>query len=237
MTTDREFDAASTLLDVPDVQNFRDAGVGGLRTGLLYRSGSLSRMTPDGAQRLKSLGVRTVIDLRTAAELSVWPDQRHGLTYQLRHLPLVPDGQGSTPTWPANHSDAYPFMAEVGGTALAGTIRHLTTPDALPAVIHCAVGKDRTGLTIAVIQSLAGLPEPEIIADYLRSNTNLGLNNGPVPYTDEHGQPQLTHPVHPNHLRTALSRIHELHGSIPDYLHAHGVTPAELTTLRTVLSP
>ncbi|MFJ9519398.1 tyrosine-protein phosphatase [Kitasatospora sp. NPDC101801] len=235
MTTDREFDAASTLLDVPDVQNFRDAGVGGLRTGLLYRSGSLSRLTPDGAQRLKALGVRTVVDLRTAAELAVWPDERHGLTYRLHHLPLVPDGDGSKPTWPATQAEAYPFMAEVGGPAVAGTVRRLAEPDAFPAVIHCAVGKDRTGLTIAVIQSLAGLSEAEIMADYLRSNRNLGLDNGPIPYTDEHGRQQFAHPVRPDHLLAALARLHDLHGSIPAYLHAHGVTEADLDALRGAL--
>ncbi|KQV15460.1 MULTISPECIES: tyrosine-protein phosphatase [unclassified Kitasatospora] len=237
MTTDREFDAASTLVDVPDVQNFRDAGVGGLRTGLLYRSGSLNRMTPDGAQRLKGLGVRTVIDLRTAAELAVWPDERHGLTYRLHHLPLVPDNDGSKPTWPATQAEAYPFMAEVGGPAVAGTIRRLAEPDAFPAVIHCAVGKDRTGLTIAVIQSLAGLSDAEIITDYLRSNPSLGLDQGPVPYTDEHGQQQFTHAVRPENLRAALTRIHDLHGSIPSYLHSHGVTDDELDTLRDALRP
>ncbi|BFV58242.1 tyrosine-protein phosphatase [Kitasatospora sp. CMC57] len=237
MTTDREFDATSTLLAVPDVQNFRDAGVGGLRTGLLYRSGSLSRLTPDGAQRLKDLGLRTVVDLRTAAEIAVWPDERHGLTYRLHHLPLVPDNDGSKPTWPATQAEAYPFMAEVGGPALAGTIRRLAEPDAFPAVIHCAVGKDRTGLTIAVIQSLAGLSEAEIMTDYLRSNRHLGLDQGPLPYTDEHGRPQFAHPVHRDNLGAALARIHDLHGSIPAYLHAHGVTATEIATVGDALRP
>ncbi|MFD0571207.1 tyrosine-protein phosphatase [Kitasatospora gansuensis] len=211
--------------------------MGGLRTGLLFRSGSLNRMTPDGAQRLKALGVRTVIDLRTAAELAVWPNERHGLTYRQHHLPLVPDNDGSKPTWPTTQAEAYPFMAEVGGPAVAGAVRRLAEPDAFPAVIHCAVGKDRTGLTIAVIHSLVSLSEAEIMTDYLRSNAGLGLDQGPLPYTDEHGRQQFAHPVRSDNLLAALARIDALHGSIPAYLRAHGVTDTELDTLRDALRP
>ncbi|GAA0679288.1 tyrosine-protein phosphatase [Kitasatospora atroaurantiaca] len=235
--TDREFDAASTRLDVPDVQNFRDAGVAGLRAGLLYRSGSLNQLTEEGAQRLKALGVRTIVDLRSRTELEVWPDQRHGLDLDQLHLPLLPDHSETEQPWPTDQLSLYLFMAEVGGPAIAGTVRRLVADGGTPLLVHCAVGKDRTGLTIAVIQSLAGVPEADIIVDFLRSNPNLGLDAGPVPYIDEHGEEHLSRPVLADHLRASLDRIRELHGSLADFLRAHGVTDEELASLRELLAP
>ncbi|GAA5006787.1 tyrosine-protein phosphatase [Kitasatospora paranensis] len=221
---------------VPDVPNFRDAGVGPLRRGVLFRSGTLSLLTPEGAQRLKALGVRTVVDLRTATERSRWPDRRHGLEYLGHHLPLLPDRAETGVEWPSTGLEVYLFMAETGGYAIAGTVRRLAGPDGLPAVVHCAVGKDRTGLTVAVLHHLAGLSQEEIVEDFLRSNAHLGLDAGPVTYLDENGEEQVSHAVEPANLVAALARIRELHGTVEDYLLAHGATAEDITAVRTRLA-
>ncbi|MEV8095107.1 tyrosine-protein phosphatase [Kitasatospora sp. NPDC085879] len=220
---------------VPDVPNFRDAGVGAVRPGVLFRSGTLALLTPQGAQALKALGIRVVVDLRTASERSRWPDERHGLDYLDHHLPLLPDRAETGVEWPSGALPVYLFMAETGGYAIAGTVRRLAAPDGTPAIVHCAVGKDRTGLTVAVLHHLAGLSEDEIVADFLRSNVHLGLDRGPVPYLDENGEEQLSHPVEAENLLAALARMRELHGSIEGYLLAHGVTEEELAALRARL--
>ncbi|GAA2810237.1 tyrosine-protein phosphatase [Kitasatospora paracochleata] len=229
--TDRALDAAA-LLDIPDVPNFRDAGCGVLPPGRLFRSGSLSLLTESGAQRLKALGVKTVIDLRSAPELASWPDRLDGLDVDHRHLPLLPDPAASGLSWPEDQAALYPFMAEVGGSAVAGAVRALAA--GRPVLVHCAVGKDRTGLTIAVVHALLGLPEEDVVADFLRSNPALGLDRGPIPYIDEHGAERLSRPVAEPHLRSALDRIGEVHGSLDTYLTAHGVTDAELAAVRAL---
>ncbi|MEV4559149.1 tyrosine-protein phosphatase [Kitasatospora sp. NPDC049285] len=229
--TDRELDAAP-FLAIPDVPNFRDAGAGVFRPGLLYRSATLNRLTEEGAAKLKELGVRTVVDLRSSVELDHWPDRLHGLDVDYRHLPLLPDPATTDRAWPEDQAALYPFMAEVGGVAIAGAVRALAAGG--PVVVHCAVGKDRTGLTIAVLQSLAGLPAARITEDFVRSNTGLGLDGGPIPYTDEAGVERLSRPVAADHLHSALTRIQDLHGSLESYLLAHGTTEEELTTLRTL---
>ncbi|MEV4615192.1 tyrosine-protein phosphatase [Kitasatospora sp. NPDC049258] len=232
--TAREFDAAA-LLDIPDVRNFRDAACGVLRPGLLYRSAALSGLTPEGARRLKPLGIRTVIDLRTRAESTAAPDRHHGLDHAYLHHPLLPERFDREHPWPSDQFATYRLMAEVGGGAVAATVRRLAAGGG-PVLVHCAVGKDRTGLTIAVIQHLAGLPEADITADYLRSNPGLGLDRGPVPYLDEYGEQHISHPAEADRLHTALDRIRELHGSITDYLLAHGATPEDLDTVRRLLT-
>ncbi|WP_371498487.1 tyrosine-protein phosphatase [Kitasatospora sp. NBC_00374] len=233
--TDHGFDAAVALLDIPDVPNFRDASCGRLRPGLLYRSAALSGLTLEGARRLRPLGIRTVIDLRTHAELATAPDRHHDLGHTYLHAPLLPERLDAEHPWPSDQFAVYRLMAEVGGAAVAATVRALASGGG-PVLVHCAVGKDRTGLTVAVLQHLAGLDLGEITADYLRSNPGLGLDAGPVPYLDEFGEQHLSHPAEADRLHTALDRIRQLHGSIEDYLTAHGVHGGELASVRELLT-
>ncbi|MFE2411837.1 tyrosine-protein phosphatase [Kitasatospora sp. NPDC059408] len=231
-------DAIDAFIDIPGVRNFRDAGgIGTLRRGVLYRSGSFHTLTEEGARRLKALGLRTVVDLRSAFELEVWPDLRHGLDHDTLHVPTLPaDREDDEHPWPEDQAALYPFMARTGGPSIAATVRRLAAPEAVPAVVHCAVGKDRTGLTIAVVQSLLGASEAEITADFLRSNAGLGLLDGPTPYVDETGTERVSRPVSAALLASSLAWIEAHHGSIPAYLAPHGITDTDLTALRTNLS-
>ncbi|MFD7643962.1 tyrosine-protein phosphatase [Kitasatospora sp. NPDC059795] len=224
--------AAAPFLDIPDVLNLRDAGAGVYRPGLLYRSASLNRLTDEGATRLAELGIRTVVDLRSSTELDIWPDRSIGEDVQYLHMPMLPDPATTDRTWPEDQAALYPFMAETGGVAVAAAVRALA--GGAPILVHCAVGKDRTGLTIAVLQSLAGLPRDAVIADFLRSNVGLGLDHGPVPYLDAAGAERISRPVVAAHLASALARIEELHGTLDNYLLDHGATAAELAVLRTL---
>ncbi|MGV9265534.1 tyrosine-protein phosphatase [Kitasatospora sp. NPDC003701] len=235
---DREPDLPSAFLDIPGVRNFRDAGgVGTLRTGVLFRSGSFHTLTPEGAQRLKDLGLRTVIDLRSPFELETWPDLRFGLDHEALSLPTLPaDREDLDRPWPEDQAELYPFMAETAGPSLVAAIRRLGAPGGVPAVVHCAVGKDRTGLTIAVVQSLLGASDADLMADFLLSNAGLGLLAGPTPYVDETGTERVSRPISAPLLASSLSWIRARHGSVADYVRAHGTTEAELAALRANLS-
>ncbi|MFF2352883.1 tyrosine-protein phosphatase [Kitasatospora sp. NPDC058115] len=231
-------DVQSAFIDIPGVRNFRDAGgVGALRRGVLFRSGSLHTLTPEGALRLKALGLRTVIDLRSSTEITAFPDLRHDLDHETLSLPTLPANREDTERpWPEDQAELYPFMAATAGPSLVAAIRRLGAPGALSAVVHCAVGKDRTGLTIAVVQSLLGASEADITADFLLSNTGLGLLDGPTPYIDETGAERISRPVSAELLTSSFTWIHDHHGTVPAYLRAHGATEAELDALRSQLS-
>ncbi|MFC8716654.1 tyrosine-protein phosphatase [Kitasatospora sp. NPDC057198] len=223
--------AAAPFLDIPDVPNLRDAGAGVYRPGLLYRSATLNHLTDDGVRRFAELGVRTVLDLRSIAEVEQYPDRLpDGVEYL--HLPMLPDPATTDRAWPEDQAALYPFMAETGGVAVAAAVRALAT--GAPLLVHCAVGKDRTGLTIAVLQTLAGLPLEAVTADFLRSNPGLGLDRGPVPYFDAAGVERLSRPVEAAHLHAALTHATTRHGSLDAYLRDHGATDPDLTTLRSL---
>lgn len=230
-----------TPIDVPGVRNLRDAGgVGELRPGILYRSGALDALTARGAERLGELGLRTVIDLRSAPEVAAAPDVRDGLGFTYRHAPVFVERR-----WPAEQRELYPAMAGEAGRSTVAVIRAITAPGAVPVLVHCASGKDRTGLTVAVLQTLLGASEAEVTEDFLRSNEALGLGapsagDGAVAGgRPGGGPPRPGHgalPVAATHLFHALLWIRSHHGSVPDWLLAHGATESGLADLRAILS-
>ncbi|MFE0136182.1 tyrosine-protein phosphatase [Streptomyces sp. NPDC059037] len=231
------------------MRNFRDAGISSLKTGLLFRSGSLNRLTDAGAERIRELDIRTVIDLRSGAENNVWPGQKHGLDVTWIALPALPDRAGlqrmglsdfsgfDGKDWPLDPTKLYPFMAVYAGPAIARLVKELSRPKVAPVVVQCAVGKDRTGLAMALIQSLLGMAWPDVVADFVQSNIELALVAGPTSFVDEAGVTRYSHPVSEDLLRSAMETMTAEHGSLTAYLQAHGMTPDDLTALRSLLLP
>lgn len=218
-----------------------------MRPGVLYRSGSLNRLTEVGARRLQELGVRTVIDLRSGIESNVWPGQTYGLDLEWVPIPALPDldtlkAMGFTDfsgfdgkPWPVDPAALYPFMATYAAPAIAALVKRLADPAALPAVVQCAVGKDRTGLAVALIQSMLGAAWAQVAEDFVRSNVELELTAGPSSFLDEAGVTRYSHPVSEALLASAMDTVLTGFGSLPAYLAPHGVTEADLGALRSNL--
>ncbi|MEL5956607.1 tyrosine-protein phosphatase [Streptomyces sp. CLV115] len=213
--------AASAGVD--GARNFRDAGgIGGLRPGVLYRSGALHAMSAKGARELEDLGVRAVVDLRSRPEVTDRPDALHGTAIRHLHVPVFAEQR-----WPREQMELYPSMAEHSGRAVLAVLRHLRAEGNGPVLVHCASGKDRTGVVVALVQTLFGASEAEVVADFVRSNTELGL-----PVAQPSGpRGHNTLPVTAGHLRRALLWIRSHHGSVPACLQARGATEEDLSML------
>lgn len=207
---------------IDGVRNFRDAGgVGTLPHGVLFRSGALHSLTAQGAQELEEIGIRTVVDLRSRPEVSERPDSLHGAGIKYLHVPVYAEQR-----WPQEQMELYPSMAEHAGRAVLSVLRQLTAEHPTTVLVHCASGKDRTGVVIAVLQSLFGATEAEVTADFVRTNTELNLTpeTTPAPALQGHN----TRPVAPEHLGRALLWIRSHHGSLSGCLRTHGAAPHEL---------
>lgn len=82
--------------------------------------------------------------------------------------------------------------------------------------MHCAVGRDRTGIAVAVLLSVLGVPDEDIVDDYLLSNLGLGLLDGvPQEYLDAKGVVRFTEIVGPELITGALAALRGRHGSLP----------------------
>jgi protein-tyrosine phosphatase len=217
-------------LRVDGVLNARDVGglvgaAGGVRTGRLFRTACLSTLSPEGARTLADLGLRTVIDLRTPLEREHQPNRVAGaiglegvteihveVLKTLAELDELPAG---------SPRDLYRYLADTCAPGYVTVLEHLARPDALPALTHCQVGKDRTGLLVALLLELLEVPRAAILADYIASNAGLG---------------SLAHTaVHAEVLAWTLEGLDERYGSPRGYLEAHGLRPETVETLRAAL--
>ena len=124
------------------------------------------------------LGLRTVVDLRRDRELAERPSvfaALEGVDY------LQVDYVGESPIDPSQPllegaertGDIYCQWLEVRRDQVRDTLRALAAPGAVPALFNCAAGKDRTGVTAALLLGLAGVPDDVIAEDYSLSGLYL----------------------------------------------------------------
>lgn len=232
--------------------NFRDLGgypvPGGrtVRQGRVYRSDALHRLTERGAKTFASLGIATVIDLRAPAEIAqrAWQPPP-GWTGRWLHVPLrraVPDwtayskAQLEAPGFAAMH---YLETAGHGQAALREVIETLADPARLPAVFHCAAGKDRTGIVAALILTLLGVPADLAADDYALSDIATKRWEASIA-AGGHDDTQTAWAYVPPAMLTAdretmtafLAGIIRAHGTTDRFATAAGITSITLHRLR-----
>ncbi len=251
------------ILPFEGTVNFRD--IGGypaadgkrVRTGLIYRSAALNRLTENDFALMDKIGLKLVCDLRSQQEVDVEPDNLpKDPAPEYLHLPLDTDNENEQ----RERFMALVFnrrklavlmttfyvkgMLENNPTVYGTIIKRIANADNLPAVIHCTAGKDRTGVGAALILSLLGVSEDIIVADYSLSNRYYdnyfrygqrmvqGLRW--VGVRPEHLQPLLI--ANPDNIRAALHHIRDTYGSAENYLRQKAaVTDDEIAALRANL--
>lgn len=244
MTPDR-------VLDLERVLNFRDFGgydaAGGARVkrGLLFRSAHFSEASEEDKARLDALGVRFLVDLRRTEERALEPNRWPG-EQTVSYMSDMGPSSAMPPHMEAlMHSDLTAasvehymhslyrdFPAQPRHVQLyTDWFRELSEGGA--GVIHCAAGKDRTGLGCALTLHVLGVDEATIFADYEYTNTAVDLD-ARLPRMHARIQQRLGRPIEPEalrpmlcvkaaYLRDALTSIDAQYGSIDGYLTALGV--------------
>ncbi|MEU6122235.1 tyrosine-protein phosphatase [Streptomyces sp. NPDC047123] len=241
----------STEPELAGVRNFRD--VGGLptvdgrrvRQGRLFRSGHLAHATASDAAFLGSLGLHTVFDFRNAADQRLegpdvalpgvrnvnlpltdpadgaefWTMVRDGDLDQLRSI--LSDGRAA-----GRMAGAYRAII-TERTAEHSTVLHALAEDSVPALMHCAAGKDRAGLSIAVTLLAVGVERDAIEADYLESNATHRRYKVQRGDNSAHAMsPEVMELLNPlfdaraEYLAAAYETIEETWGDVDTYLSA-----------------
>ncbi|MES9525915.1 tyrosine-protein phosphatase [Streptomyces capoamus] len=183
----------STEPELAGVRNFRD--VGGLPTvdgrrvrhGVLFRSGHLAHATQEDAAFLASLGLHTVFDFRNAADQKLEGPDVELPGVRNVNLPLSDPADGAEFWKMVREGDLDQLRAILDGgkgearmiasyrkivvdrTAEHSRVLHALADDSVPALMHCAAGKDRAGISIAVTLLALGVEREAIVADYLES--------------------------------------------------------------------
>jgi len=181
---------AERQLNLQGTPNFRD--LGGyqaedgrrLKWGKLYRSSKLSALTDVDISYVKRLGLTLICDFRQVIEQQLEPSLMHGDALPL--LASLPVNPGSRGNFLENlHKgiiavdDAAGFMQEINRDFIANQMPQYAEMFQLllagdqQLLIHCASGKDRTGVGAALILDVLGVDEDAIVADYLLTNNYL----------------------------------------------------------------
>jgi protein-tyrosine phosphatase len=224
--------------------NFRDIGgysAGGGHTVAwrrVFRCGEFRNITQDDFKRLTNeLGVVSIIDLRSGPELE---NNSKGLLEgsELKYCNIAfmtdddPGGNASRYAHCTNMGEFYLEMARQKDYCqrITEALEVIADPKNHPIVFHCAVGKDRTGMLAAILLSLLGVAEKDIIEDYTLSEPYMDellarLKNNPQKNDPPLDIPEYFWKAGPESMKLFLSTLSKEYGSIKQYVAAMGGKP------------
>jgi protein-tyrosine phosphatase len=234
----------------------------------LLRSDNLQGLTPGDVRLLvDDVGLRTVIDLRTDVEVELegpGPLTREPAV-EIRHLTLFPESGEHTDVdadvllpWqedgaderrqsamgdaPANRAVAF-YLAYLRDRPdnVTAALRAIASCDGA-ALVHCAAGKDRTGVVIALALSVAGVPRDRIVADYVATADRMTpllarLRASETYREDLDSRPDDSHRPWADTMEAFLSYLDEHFGGPLGWLASVGFGPDDAARLRARLVP
>jgi len=242
------------LIGLEAVHNFRDLGGYPTADGrstkwrTLFRSDGLYRLRgADDMSRVMQLGLKSVIDLRTEREQreqGIFPIDDIEVTFH--HLSIVDVTWSDTET--PEFDDEVEFlvwgyrdMLEIGSSRFADAMHVLAQTESLPAVFHCAAGKDRTGVLAALLLSSIGVDDAHICADYGLTQDAMRRS---IAWSKVH-RPELAEryatipkaylAADPRAMQIILTELAQQHGSVRNYVREIGVADATVEALGNLL--
>lgn len=256
-------------IDLEGADNVRDVGglptADGrtVQPGRLIRSDSLQELSPDDVRHLvDDLRVRAVADLRTGTEVS--GEGPGPLTDEplvdIRHLSLFvedPDrrapeaGEPVVLPWQERNAAmtdedrrlgaawTYELYLSKRADSVLEALRLIAHSDGA-TLVHCASGKDRTGVIVALALTEVGVTREAIIADYAHSAERVEANfrrlaGRPTYASALRGEPLDAHKPKAETMAKLLDAIDQTHGGVPAYLRANGWTEQDAAMLRAKL--
>ena len=238
------------------VENFRDYGdyaaAGGrrLKRGLLYRSAAHGRATDADLEKIAALNLAAIVDLRRKGERAREPSRRHpAFAGEVIYTDAGDVGEdpwqlfmkqsdlsaGAFRGYMLTYYDEAPFV-DRHIDLYTRYFQALAKADG-PVLIHCAAGKDRTGILAALTHHMVGVSDADIMADFLLTNNPERLAKR-LPLAMEamtqatgraptEGAVMVAMSVEEAYLERAFAAIKARHGSIDAYLEqALGVDAA-----------
>ena len=252
-------------IELEGAVNVRD--LGGLPTtdggttvpGRLLRSENLQELTPgDVARLVDEMGLTTVVDLRSTNEVRVegpapldaLAGVRHAHHPVLREFLDVSDTVKAALVTEAAQADRerYPDDPMCGHylgylenrpEEVVGALRSIATAPGA-AIVHCAAGKDRTGVIVALALSVAGVEQEAIVADYAASDERIEaiierLARSKMYAGGVNGVPVRAHAPRPETMKAFLEQLDGRYGGAEAWAAANGLTIEELEQLRAKL--
>lgn len=241
------------VMGVRELGGLRGADGRPVRHGLFYRGSALAGLSEQQRAVVDSLGLRFVLDLRAAGEVVGRQDYvPRGTEY--KRIPGMYDDAGDEVDFspvgiarimaevqanPARFMQRLYVSMMFGNPAVHELVRRLVAGQA-PVYFHCTAGKDRTGVCAAIVLMLLGVPDDEIVREFLLTNQyraeliHMRLEDMP-PDASEHDRKNWANinSVREQDLRDALAAVDQRYASREEYFeHEFGLGAQELRGLR-----
>jgi protein tyrosine/serine phosphatase len=221
------------------MHNARDLGGlplrdGQVKRGALIRSESLTRLGEGGVEALKEARVSRVVDLRRAGE-SPEPHPYADDADVYVNLP-VEDPADIKEEVMGTMADLYLDMVDARPELFAAAVGAIADAPPGAVVVHCAGGKDRTGLVVAMALTLAGADPEVVAADYALT----AKRNGPIvegflqQIEDDEARERVRDYIATpaSNMLTALEHLEKQYGGVQGYLRSGGLTQEQVRRLR-----
>jgi protein-tyrosine phosphatase len=251
-------------IELEGAVNVRDLGGlptadGGRTVGArLLRGDNLQDLSPADVTKLaRDIGVTTVVDLRSSYERGrEGPGPLDGVAgVRHEHHPVLAEVGAATDVvaealrardeedrsrYPADPvCGHYLGYLEDRPDQVVGALRGIAHAEGA-ALVHCAAGKDRTGVVVALALTAVGVDKQAVIEDYAASDERIGalldrLRRSRTYAADIDGKPAVMHSVRPETMRAFLEQMDSRYGGVDGWLADHGFTAEDLRLLRAKL--
>jgi protein-tyrosine phosphatase len=228
---------------------------------VLLRADNLQALSASDVRLLvQEEGLEVVLDLRTDVEVELEGPGPMTAEPRVRieHRSLYPDSGGNTDLdaetvqpWGPAHEDESPHEPPVVRAymsylrrrpdSIVGSVRAIARADGA-VLVHCAAGKDRTGVVVALALDAARVDRDTIVADYLATGERIDaimarLVSSSTYRPELEGHDAQEHAPIPGTMERVLELVDERFGGSVAWLSAHGLDVADLEGLRRRLAP
>jgi protein-tyrosine phosphatase len=239
------------LLNVRDLGGHPTEDGGETRFGEIVRADSVRQLSDEGWRSLVDYGVKTIVDLRANEELEADPPAE--LPVEVLHVPFMETDRSDwdevegdieaavkeAPDVASATRDVYLIFLERFAGNVAKAVRAVANAPEGGVVIHCAGGKDRTGLLTALLLHNAGVGNDEIARDYALSEERLRTRReqwlAEAQSEEERERLRRISQSPADSIRGVLHELERRYGSVEGYLRQAGVTEDELARARARL--
>ena len=233
-------------IPIPGTHNFRDAGGyrveggGSIRWRTLFRTDSLHNVPQEDLDQIVELGVRSAVDVRYPHEVRsrAHPLSSHAAV-AYHNAPL----SDLTVPWSEPIStleEMNLFFLDDHASRISAALQRFAAPGAFPALVNCTLGKDRTGLVVALLLAIAGVSRGDIVRDYMLSDVpttdlrartvRLAVGNG----ADEKLVRELSS-IRPSVMERTLDHLETTYGGAEGYARSVGLTSQQIESIREAL--
>ncbi|MQY17546.1 tyrosine-protein phosphatase [Nocardia macrotermitis] len=210
-----------------DLGGYRTADGRVVRTGLVFRTGDLSKATSADLGALTARKVRYIDDLRTSYERMLSPDRvPAGATANWDDIIGQAPPQVLASSMFAG-SDLYQAFITAPGAnqSFANVLRDIARTPGEAVLYHCSAGKDRTGWMSAVLLTVLGVDRKTVDYDFMLSNYYRNARPG-----------DMVNGVSQSALDAAFAQVDKSYGSFDNYVHQGlKLTNADVAALKAKL--